>query len=110
MSLRPLSRLLALLALAAAGCSGSGGYGYQGTGAGHDLSYTFAEPDLSLPRVPDLSVECAPCNVDADCEASCPPAASGVYCCDTATNTCYANPTGSCQAPAPDLGMTGPYP
>jgi len=54
---------------------------------------------------------CVPaCNVDAECQNSCPAVSTGVNCCDVTTHICYAASDTMCPMPKIDAGtMNPPY-
>ena len=43
---------------------------------------------------------CVPsCTIDSDCQNSCAPPQSGIYCCDIATSLCYVSSDQPCPVP-----------
>jgi hypothetical protein len=74
--------------------------------------------DSPPPNQPDLGkfVQTGPpqvcvssCTTNAQCQNSCPEAASGISCCDLATNSCFTSQTMQCPAPPADMTVVGPY-
>jgi hypothetical protein len=80
--------------------SGSGGQTDTGT-----TPYDAGQP-IDTGTTPGQCV--AQCNVDTDCQNSCPLLDGGVSCCDTASKTCFASGTPACPASVGDGG--GPPP
>lgn len=49
---------------------------------------------------------CVPsCTLDTDCQNSCAPPSSGIYCCDIATSLCYVSSDSTCPVPKDGGGI-----
>lgn len=81
------------------------GFGGSGGGAAGGTTTTTGS------GMPDGGGACVPkCNVDLDCQNSCPVAQTGINCCDAPSGLCYNASTAICPAPKPDGGtMMPPY-
>ncbi len=89
--------------------SGSGGSG--GSGGALSGGGTTAGNTTTGSGDPDGGGVCIPmCNVDSDCQNSCPATQTGINCCDAPSHFCYVASTAICPAPKPDGGtMNPPY-
>ena len=89
----------------------AGGGGQADTGGGGQVD-TGTTPPYDAGQAVDTGTtpgQCvSQCNVDTDCQNSCPAIDGGVSCCDTASKTCFASGTAACPASAGDGG--GPPP
>ena len=81
------------------------GSGFGGSGGAVAAGTTTVTGD------PDGGATCVPkCNIDSDCQNSCPAAQTGINCCDAPSGFCYVASTAICPAPKPDGGtMMPPY-
>jgi hypothetical protein len=87
--------------------SAGGGFG----GSGGEAPTTSGVTTTTGSGDPDGGGVCVPkCNIDSDCQNSCPVAQTGINCCDAPSGFCYVASTSICPAPKPDGGtMNPPY-
>jgi hypothetical protein len=55
--------------------------------------------DSSSPKDSGGQVCVPSCTIDTDCQNSCAPPSSGIYCCDIATSLCYVSSDQICPVP-----------
>jgi hypothetical protein len=91
---------------AGTGATSGGGNGGNGGAGGDSTGGTGGSSGSSNA---DAGPTCIPqCNIDADCQNSCPVAQTGINCCDTATGLCYVASTPICPMPQTDGGTVMP--